>query len=200
MLPAGHDVGVVMARAPLGSPPIGVNTAQLPAQIDAARLVGYGLTNPGAEEPEGGVRRVLPVRVRRAGTRFIELDDAEGRACAGDSGGPVLARLVDGGPEVVVGIVSYGDTGCRRGTQVTNLATYAGYLRDFITRDAITPQRGRSSADGAARTDQGRLMKAEMLRICVVSSRFLSAVSTMQRSARRRRRHISRAMFCTTIT
>lgn len=139
VLPAGHDVGLVMARTPLGVAPLGVSTTPLPARVDGARLVGYGITNPDAEEPAGGVRRALQVRVRHASTRFIELDDTAGRACAGDSGGPVLARPGDGAQEVVVGIVSYGDTGCRRGTLVTNLAPYASYLRDFIARDTLTP-------------------------------------------------------------
>jgi len=146
VLPRGHDVGLVMARTPLGVAPPAVNRKPLPLGIEVGRLIGYGIASAsvagpedgeGGEGGEGGVRRTLPVRLRGAGERFIDLDGGQAQPCAGDSGGPVLARLVAGGPEVVVGIVSYGDAGCRRGALVTNIATYADYLRDFLARDAI---------------------------------------------------------------
>lgn len=138
-LPAGHDLGLVMSRTPLHVAPLAVNTAPLPERINSARMVGYGIANPAAAEAgdKGGVRRVLPLRVHAVTERFIEPEDSEPRPCAGDSGGPVLARLSDGGPEVVIGILSYGDTGCRRPPLVTNVAAYSAYLRDFIARDAI---------------------------------------------------------------
>jgi len=141
-LAAGHDLGLVMTGAPLGVTPLSVNTAAL-EQLGSARLVGYGIANPAAAEAgnRGGVRRPLPVRIRAISERFIELKDSEPRPCAGDSGGPILARLVEGGPEVVVGIISYGDSGCRREPLVTNLATYSSYLRDFLARDSILAPR-----------------------------------------------------------
>lgn len=140
-LAAGHDLGLVMSHAPLGVAPLGVNTAAL-ARIDGARLVGYGKDSaaaaPGDKVDKGGVRRPLPVRIQAIRERFIELADSEPRPCAGDSGGPILARLEAGGPEVVVGIVSYGDSGCSREPLVTNLATYTSYFRDFLARDSIS--------------------------------------------------------------
>lgn len=140
VLPRGHDIGLMMVQAPLGVAPLTVNVKPVPAGLDVGRLIGYGIataSDAGSAGGEGGVRRALQVRLRGANARFIDLDEGEARACAGDSGGPVLARLVAGGPEVVIGIVSYSDAGCRRGALVTNLATYADYLRDFLARDAI---------------------------------------------------------------
>lgn len=141
-LAAGHDLGLVMSRTPLPVAPLAVSSAALPQRISEARLVGYGIASPAAAEAgdKGGVRRALPLRVHGVTERFIELEDSVPRPCAGDSGGAVLARLNEGGPEVVIGLLSYGDTGCRRPPLVTNLATYAAYLRDFIARDAISDQ------------------------------------------------------------
>jgi len=76
---------------------------------DAVEIAGYGLTGAGALQLLQFV--VEPIVAMDSASITVD-GSGTGGACAGDSGGPLLARQSDG-PVVLEGLLSVGDATCR---------------------------------------------------------------------------------------
>ncbi len=117
-------------------------------------LVGAGESVPGSPET-GGVRRAVEVRITGVCDRLLAFGDREHGACAGDSGGVLVAGWP--GEERVVGVVSYSrSASCEPPTYAVRVAPYAAWLTavqaGVVDCDAGCPERSEAcaSVDGAA--------------------------------------------------
>ena len=109
----GNDVGVVILTNPTSITPVPYNRTALPQSMvgGAMRVVGYGITS--ASDTMGtsaGTRRTAPDTLAALDSQFVYLQDGSHGICEGDSGGPALMTL--GGEERIVGVTSFGYTGC----------------------------------------------------------------------------------------
>ncbi|MDB4967224.1 MAG: Vitamin K-dependent protein [Myxococcales bacterium] len=130
---AGHDVGVVILTSPTTITPIKYNRTPLPQTMvgQAARLVGYGLTNP-ADNSTAGTRREAPTKLASFDSILLNFQDMQHNICEGDSGGPAF-MMVDG-EEKIVGITSYGYQNCpvsMPGTD-TRVDAYAKFIDPYV--------------------------------------------------------------------
>jgi secreted trypsin-like serine protease len=109
----GHDVGVVILANPTTIAPVPYNRDPIPTTMvgSAARLVGYGITDAGdTTGMTAGTRRTAPTTLAHLDMLFVGLQDGAHGICEGDSGGP--AFMTFNGTERIVGVTSFGFTGC----------------------------------------------------------------------------------------
>lgn len=124
-----YDVAVVrIAGVDATTPTIG-----LPSSADGLAVgttltaVGYGKTS--ASDDKNTLRRRVSVSIGQLSSTQIAYGYHPGGTCGGDSGGPAL--LASGGVEKVVGITSYGDSGC----SVTSVSGRASANLAFINAE-----------------------------------------------------------------
>jgi secreted trypsin-like serine protease len=124
----GHDVGVVILANPTTITPIPYNRVALTQTMvgQAARFVGYGVTS-GTDSmgTSAGTKRGAPTQVVSLNDLLVSFQDGQHGICEGDSGGPAFMTI--NGQEVIVGITSFGATGCP-------LTEYQGILQGNDTR------------------------------------------------------------------
>jgi secreted trypsin-like serine protease len=110
---SGHDVGVVILSSPAPMAPLPYNRTALPQSMvgSPARIVGYGITDGNdMMGTTAGTRRTAPTTLAHLSDLFVGLQDGSHGICEGDSGGPAFMTL--NGVETVVGVTSFGFTGC----------------------------------------------------------------------------------------
>ena len=124
-----HDIGVVVAAAPLAQTPIAINHDGL-GSGDVNRpvhVVGYG-ESTGADETSGGARRSLDSKIFSVDDGHLGLDDV---ICFGDSGGPTF--LTKNAAPVVAGVHSFGPPGdCIGIGEDTRVDKYTSFVDDAI--------------------------------------------------------------------
>ena len=107
------DFGILRLATPvLDVVPIALNEAPLnQAHVGRPiRHVGFGLTV--ANTMMAGVKQEVTYGVRQVASYTLESGAMGKQTCQGDSGGPGFMVLPGSTKEVVVGVVSYGDTSC----------------------------------------------------------------------------------------
>lgn len=124
-----HDIGAVILAQDAPVDPATINLAALSeADIGAdARIVGFGLPEPGAGE--AGVKRTGQTLVSAVDAQTFETVPNPGMSCQIDSGGPVFLADATGG-ERLAGLTSTGDPFCEQ--YGTNTRVDA-YLDSFLT-------------------------------------------------------------------
>jgi MYXO-CTERM domain-containing protein len=109
----GHDVGVIILNNPTTITPLPYNRTPIPTSMvgTAARLVGYGITSGSdTQGTSAGTRRQAPSTLAHLDSLFVGLQDGLHGICEGDSGGPAFMSF--GGTERIIGVTSFGFTGC----------------------------------------------------------------------------------------
>ena len=110
---SGHDVGVAILTSPLTIAPMPYNRTAIPQTMvgSPARIIGYGITS-GTDTmgTSAGTRRTAPTTLANLDNLFVDLQDGSHNICEGDSGGPAL--MMFNGTERIVGITSFGYSGC----------------------------------------------------------------------------------------
>jgi len=122
---AGMDLGVVVlaADAPVAPVPF-AHRGQGPTS-GSALAVGYGSADGGAAS---GARAATTVGIAGACDRLLRMGDGEHRACAGDSGGPLLVPAATGG-EMAIAVMSFNEVGaCGAPEFAVRLDAYADWL------------------------------------------------------------------------
>jgi secreted trypsin-like serine protease len=144
---AGHDIGVVILKAPLGTTPLRYNHAPIDDALigRAARLVGYGVTSASdTSAATAGTRRQAPSRLSGVNNVLLGFEDGTHNICEGDSGGPAFMTMV--GVETIVGVTAFGDANCSTNQpgSDTRVDTWASFVDGFVMK-----------YDPPARTDLG---------------------------------------------
>jgi MYXO-CTERM domain-containing protein len=149
-----HDIGVVVLAAPLSIAPVPMNRDPLPATAvgQAARYVGYGLTDGVAQRGDGR-KRAATAPIAQITQTLIRIGKNAHGTCNGDSGGPLL--MDTGAGEAVIGVVSFGDDAtCRTNSFFQRLDTQLAFVDQQIKKydpGVALPDAGRpAAADGAA--------------------------------------------------
>lgn len=138
-LNAGNDVAILqLASNVSGVSPVRISTNTREAIAgQAARVAGYG--NNTTAGTGFGTKRTANVSVLSTSAsdgvtegRFVKISGSNGRqACNGDSGGPVF-YVDSSGVEKIVGVTSFGYTGCTGGSFHTRLAAYTSFIDDYV--------------------------------------------------------------------
>ncbi|HEY1954897.1 MAG TPA: trypsin-like serine protease [Polyangiaceae bacterium] len=124
-----HDIGVVVAAAPLAQTPIAISHDGLGSGDigTPVHVVGYGETN-GADETTSGQRRSLDSKIFSVDDGHLGLDDV---ICFGDSGGPSF--VTKNGTPVVAGVHSFGPpSNCIGIGEDTRVDQYTSFVDDAI--------------------------------------------------------------------
>jgi hypothetical protein len=189
LLMAGEDLGlVVLAADALIAPVAFARQDGWVAAGGVATLVGYGETEAGAYD-SAGVKRRAGVAINGVCAPLVRFGDATTNGCAGDSGGPLLARAPDGSLELV-GVVSFGDyLACSGPTYAVRIARYAAWIDSFASAvsdggcasgclpavEACDTDAGTAEASAGALADSGGALEA--------ASSLRGGCSTQQRGA-----------------
>jgi hypothetical protein len=96
------------------------------------RLVGFGLDDQG----KTGSRRSGIARVTTVNDGSFTIAVAPGMSCGGDSGGPSFLEI--DGSERIIGVTSYGDLACTRGTNM-RVDVHEAFLQSVLDEVAQAP-------------------------------------------------------------
>lgn len=112
----GGDMGILILaeEAPVTPIPVlyaSANSNAMYANGTSFLAVGYGLANGPNGRDTSGTKRVVAMTITDQNDMEFFYGDSTKNTCSGDSGGPALVTLEEGG-EVVIGVVSYGDQNC----------------------------------------------------------------------------------------
>ncbi len=149
-----YDIALVeLARRPSGSSPIriaGASEIKLTNPGTVATVLGWGLTSvtPSlGDYPSRLQEATLPIQpgascVSTLGTAYVDdlmvcAGTPTRNTCLGDSGGPLLARTIDG-QYVAVGVTSFGP--CDAAAAYTKVSANASWITTTITTPAIAPR------------------------------------------------------------
>lgn len=129
-----NDIGVLLLAGDAPVAPVPLAGPALPVDVvgRSTRVVGFGLDDEGRTgSRRSGTARVTAVE---AGTFSIVADP--GMSCGGDSGGPSFLEV--DGTERVIGVTSYGDLTCTRGTNM-RMDVHAAFVQEILDEVAQAP-------------------------------------------------------------
>jgi hypothetical protein len=129
-----HDIAVGILKTPQTIPPIALNRTPLSVSLigKPVRLIGYGVTTTSGPD-DFGVRRQASAPLIGFDSEWVDVGDANGNQCYGDSGGPAL-MTVDG-VEVMVGVDSFGhDAGptCLKKNSNTRVDAEIAFIESYV--------------------------------------------------------------------
>ncbi len=129
-----NDIGVLLLAEDAPVAPVPLVGSALPADVVGrlTRVVGFGLDDQGRM----GNRRSGTARVTAVEAGAFSIAVAPGMSCGGDSGGPSFLEV--DGTERVVGVTSYGDPSCTRGTNM-RVDVHAAFVQTILDEVARTP-------------------------------------------------------------
>ena len=129
-----NDIGVLILSEDAPVAPVTLDGTGLPEDVVGrlTRVVGFGIDDQGST----GGRRSGTARVTAVGQGTFAIEAAPGMTCGGDSGGPSFLEL--DGTERLVGVTSFGDLACTRGTN-TRVDVHAEFLRTILDEVARAP-------------------------------------------------------------
>jgi V8-like Glu-specific endopeptidase len=129
-----HDIGVLILAedAPVAPVPLSEVALSADGVGRTVRVVGFGRDDEGRT----GLRRSGTARVTAVEAGTFSIEASPGMSCGGDSGGPLF--LEAGGVEHLVGVTSYGDPSCTRGTNM-RVDVHAAFLQSILDDVARAP-------------------------------------------------------------
>jgi secreted trypsin-like serine protease len=130
---AGHDIAVGIMANPLGIPPLPLNRKALSSSMKGqpVRMIGYGTTDGSDTAGKtAGRRRQVTSQLDSFSDQLVRFGMAGQTTCEGDSGGPGLMTI--DGVEVVVGVVSFGDTTCTELDYDTRVDAYINWIAPYV--------------------------------------------------------------------
>jgi hypothetical protein len=129
-----NDIGVLILAEDAPVVPVPLDESALPVDIVGriTRVVGFGLDDQGRT----GSRRSGTARVTAVEAGTFSMEAAPGMTCGGDSGGPSFLEVDSA--ERLVGVTSFGDLACTRGTN-TRVDVHAAFLRTILDEVAQAP-------------------------------------------------------------
>lgn len=129
-----NDIGVLILAGDAPVAPVPLDGSALPAELVGriTRVVGFGIDEQGSASG----RRSGTARVTAVGQGTFSIEAAPGMTCGGDSGGPSFLEV--DGTERLMGVTSFGDLACTRGTN-TRVDVHAEFLRTILDEVARAP-------------------------------------------------------------
>jgi hypothetical protein len=129
-----NDLGVLLLAEDAPVAPVPLEWSALPADVvgRTTRVVGFGIDDEGRT----GSRRSGTARVTAVEAGRFSIGEAPGMSCGGDSGGPSFLEV--DGAERIIGVTSYGDLTCTRGTNM-RLDVHATFLQPILDEVAQAP-------------------------------------------------------------
>ena len=129
-----HDIGVLLLAEDAPVAPVPLAGPALPADVvgRTTRVVGFGLD----DERRTGSRRSGTARVSAVEAGTFSIVAEPGMSCGGDSGGPSFLEL--DGAERLIGVTSYGDLTCTRGTNM-RVDVHAAFVQEILDEVAQAP-------------------------------------------------------------
>ncbi|HYO67916.1 MAG TPA: trypsin-like serine protease [Archangium sp.] len=129
-----NDIGVLLLAEDAPVAPVPWAEVSLPADVvgRTLRVVGFGRDDEGRT----GSRRSGTARVTAVEAGTFSIEASPGMSCGGDSGGPLF--LEAGGAERLVGVTSYGDPTCTRGTNM-RVDVHVAFLQAILDDVARAP-------------------------------------------------------------
>jgi secreted trypsin-like serine protease len=137
---ANDIAALILARdAPAGVTPVSLNRALADLTGTDVTLVGFGITALDAQDT--GTRNAGTARVVATGPDEIDLEPAPAIACAGDSGGPVLAA------GELIAVSTHGDAACAEIGHALRVDRQQAFLAPILAEAAAAATRGPFDAD-----------------------------------------------------
>ncbi|MFL5357858.1 S1 family peptidase [Archangium sp.] len=129
-----NDIGVLILAGDAPVAPVPLSGRTLPADVvgRTVRVVGFGLDDEGSM----GQRRSGTARVTAVEAGTFSIVASPGMSCGGDSGGPLFLEAE--GAEHLVGVTSYGDTTCTRGTNM-RVDVHTAFIQAILDDVARAP-------------------------------------------------------------
>jgi V8-like Glu-specific endopeptidase len=129
-----NDIGVLILAQDAPVAPVPLAGPALSADVVGwtTRVVGFGRDDQGRT----GSRRSGTARVTAVKEGSFTISVAPGMSCGGDSGGPSF--LETDGTERIIGITSYGDPACTRGTNM-RVDVHEAFVQPVLAEIARTP-------------------------------------------------------------
>jgi MYXO-CTERM domain-containing protein len=130
----GNDIALLLLDEAGPVAPLPINRTALSRTLvgSSVRLVGFGVTVAGSEDP---VSRKMQTSTALdeiySDPPLIEMVDGAHNTCHGDSGGPQFMMIGD--REVVTGVTSFGDPNCQQYGAGTRVDAFVPWIDDFIT-------------------------------------------------------------------
>lgn len=112
---ADHDLALLLLAEPSTAAPVELSAA--PPAPGSVRLVGFGITAPGAEDDDR--KREGGGRIAEVTPQHVVLAADPSLPCSGDSGGPVLVTTATG--ERIAAVISRGDAECSATSRATRV-------------------------------------------------------------------------------
>lgn len=135
------DLGVIVLRDRVDKPPVPVHF-QVPKVGEEVTLVGFGRRDPDVLDSFGRKMKIT-VPVDAVSADGIQVKGV----CSGDSGGPALVNA--NGVEEVMGVISYGDSGCK----IYGVAQRVDTFRSWIEQQIATNDPPSCEKDARCRND-----------------------------------------------
>lgn len=129
-----NDIGVLILAEDAPVAPVPLVGPVLSADVvgRTTRVVGFGLDDQG----KTGNRRSGTARVTAVKEGSFTISVAPGMSCGGDSGGPSFLDV--DGAERIIGVTSYGDLACTRGTNM-RVDVHAAFVQAILDEVARAP-------------------------------------------------------------
>jgi len=129
-----NDLGVLLLAEDAPVAPMPLEGLALPTDVvgRTTRVVGFGSDDQGRT----GSRRSGTARVTAVEAGSFSIGGAPAMSCGGDSGGPSFLEV--NGAERIIGVTSYGDLTCTRGTNM-RLDVHATFLQTILDEVARAP-------------------------------------------------------------
>jgi uncharacterized protein (TIGR03382 family) len=125
------DIGVLVLAAPTTVAPLAFSRTAPDATLVNApvKIVGYGEVTSGTVQNARSSATTVVAGID-AGTDTILVGDSTFHTCVGDSGGPALQG------DVILGVDSYGASGCGAPSHFRRTATYADFIDQYAGTSA----------------------------------------------------------------
>jgi hypothetical protein len=132
--PGKNDIGVLLLAEDAPVAPMPLTGWVLPPDVvgRTTRVVGFGFDDEGRL----GTRRSGTARVAAVEAGSFSIVASPGMSCGGDSGGPSFLEI--DGVEHIIGVTSYGDVTCTRGTNM-RVDVHAAYVRELLDEVSRSP-------------------------------------------------------------
>ncbi|XP_074596497.1 chymotrypsin-like protease CTRL-1 [Brevipalpus obovatus] len=107
--------------------------------LKTLRMTGWGMTDPQNETHQFQALQQAEIELNGGScgqscrVKFEASNGKHPNACYGDEGGPVVTKVNETGPDVLVGLITGFDENCRNYSVFLNISTYKPWINDMMS-------------------------------------------------------------------